>query len=911
MRITFVYPQTLWLLALVPLTLALGLLGRRNHRQPRLWAGLGLRTVLLLAIILALAGMQLRLKVDTLTTVFVLDMSDSLSPSEQARGDDAIRQALEDMPTGDRAAIIAFGKDALVERLASEEHRLGDLASVPISTRTDIAGALQLAMAVFPDEGAKRLVLLSDGRQNLNQALDQAELAAAQDIELLYMPLGADLPPAEVLVESVQAPADVRQGQGFDLNVVVHSSAPSSGSLRVFSDGDLVHTQQVTLQSGANRFQIPVESQSPGFRRFRVQIVPDQDSRLQNNLGSAFTVVHGPPRILLVEGQSGAAENLRRALEAAQMEVAVTPPGGLPTSLPELAAYEAVILDNVPAGEIPPAAMQALPVYVRELGKGLWMVGGEDAYGAGGYLRSPIEEALPVYMEVKNKDVQSNLALVLAVDKSGSMGRCHCDDPDLNQSYDRVEVGQPKVDIAKEAIMRSASALGDQDSLGVVAFDQQARWALQVGPVVDPHTLEGAIGAFQAEGQTNLRAGVEAAYQALEKTDARRKHIILMTDGWVHTGDLSDLARQMQDEGITLSVIAAGGGSAEYLESLSQQGGGRYYSAVDILSVPDIFLKETVKSVGQYIIEGAFYPIPAVPSPILSGIDPSSLPPLLGYNGTSPKNTARIDLITPRGDPLLASWQYGLGRAAAWTSDLKAQWARDWLGWGDYARFVAQTVGWILPAPQMAGLEARARLEDQGASIELSAQDQDGRPLNFLQAQATLIDPDLDSRQVPLEQVGPGQYRAQVEASQPGTYLVRVGANDGDQSLGMTTLGLVVPYSPEYKTSGTDLGLLAQIAQVTGGHRLEEPLQAFVHNLPSAERARDVWRGLLLAAALMFPLDVGVRRLALNRRDFQKALHWLRGRWPSRPAAGAPRPKELQRLFQTPHHRPRKQRAAG
>jgi len=898
MNISFVYPRALLLLLLVPLSVGLALMGRRRPTRARFWGGLALRVCLLLLIVLALAGIQLRLKADTLTAVFVLDASDSLPAEEQARGEAIVRQAVEAMPSGDKAAVVVFGQDALVERMASEEPVLPALTSVPLTARTDVAGALQLALALFPDEGAKRMVLLSDGRENLGYALDQAELAAAHGIELVFVPLGGPEGEIEVLVEVLDAPADVRQGQSFDLTVVVHSTAKTNATLRILRDGQLFHSQEVRLQAGVNRFLVPVEAADTGFRRFRAQIVPDIDTRLQNNEAGAFTVVHGPPRVLLVEAQPGEGDNPAQALTAAGMDIQRLPPGKLPTTLPEMAAYDAILLVNVPATALPSGAMESLEVYVRDLGKGLLATGGEDAFGAGGYLRTPLEKTLPVDMDVRTKEQSPNLALVLAVDKSGSMGRCHCDNPDLDQTYVRQEVGQPKVDIAKEAVMRAAGALGHQDYIGVVAFDEAARWALEMQQLMDFVTLEQSIGSIRAEGQTNLRSGVEAAYTALQATEARLKHVILMTDGWVHEGELTELAREMQEQGITLSVVAAGGGSAQYLAELAQSGGGRYYPAVDILRVPNFFLKETVKAVGQYIVEEPFYPLPSAPSPVLRSIDATALPLLLGYNGTTPKGTARVALSTPRGDPLLATWQYGLGRAAVWTSDLKGQWATDWVVWDGFARFVAQLVGWTLPAPQVEGVTAQATLEDNGAAIRVEALDKAGRPRNFLDVTATLIDPDLQTTEVALAQVAAGSYEAMTQISQPGTYLVQYMVSEGGDTLGQQTLGLVVPYSPEYKTSGTNRSLLSELARLTGGGELSEPMAAFLHNLPAADRAREIWGTLLLVAALLFPLDVAVRRVMLGSRDLRKAAIWLQEQLPAHRKKVTRQEPALSQLFQ-------------
>ncbi len=446
------------------------------------------------------------------------------------------------------------------------------------------------------------------------------------------------------------------------------------------------------------------ESTDGAFRRFQVQLLPETDSNLQNNTASAYTVIQGPPAILLVEAEAGDSDNLAQALETAQMRITRVNAADMPAALSSLAKFDSIVLVDVPAPDLPPGSMENLELLVRDLGKGLVMVGGPNSYGAGGYLRTPLERTLPVDMDLRDQEIQSNLALVLAVDKSGSMGRCHCANPDLNQSYVPQYSGQAKVDIAKEAVMRAATALGDQDYLGVLAFDSQPRWAVEPTQALDPYDLEQAIVSIQADGQTNLQAGLTAAYQALENVEARRKHIILLTDGWVHTGELHTLAQQMKSRGITLSIVAAGDGSALYLQEVASLGGGQYYPAASSLDVPDFFLKETIQSAGRYIIEGAFYPIQASPSPLLRSLDPQSFPYLLGYNGVSAKKTARLDLITAQGDPLLASWQYGLGRSVAWTSDLKGQWAASWVDWQDFGRFAAQMVAYTVPASHLDGL---------------------------------------------------------------------------------------------------------------------------------------------------------------------------------------------------------------
>lgn len=899
MQFSFIYPNTLWLLLLIPVTIGLALAGPRRPTKRRFITGLILRTLLLASLIFAIAGFQVHLKTDVLTTIFLLDVSDSVPTQQQEQAENIIRLAIQEMPANDRSAVILFGKDALVESLVSEENALSEFTSIPITTQTNIADALQLALALFPNEGAKRIVLFSDGQENLGYSIKQAEFVAANNAELLYYPIQGGSENIEVLLDRLNLPSNARVGEQFQLTAVIKANTDTSGTLIITQDGNQIYSEVVSLSPGENEFSIPISAEDSGFHRFRAQVIPTVDYRLQNNEVSSFINITGPQRVLIVEGESGEGTNLINALSSAEFQTDLIAPSQMGSNLQTLSTYDTIIFVDVPAKSVPEGVMEALQSYVRDLGKGFIMVGGENAFGAGGYLRTPIEEILPVNMDVKSKDLTANLALILAIDKSGSMGRCHCDDPDLNQTYTMQEVGQPKVDIAKEAVMRSASALGNEDYLGVVAFDEDAKWALDVSKLPGYSAIENAIGGITANGQTNITSGVQAAYEALQSIDAKRKHIILLTDGWSHTGDITPLVEEMAANGITFSVVAAGGGSAEYLEALSTAGQGRYYPAVDILSVPDIFLKETVQSVGEYIIEEAFYPLPNNPGASLYGIDTLNLPALLGYNGTTPKTAARLDLITPKGDPLLATWQYGLGRSAAWTSDMKGQWGESWVTWDEFAKFSSQLVNWVAPEQASEFFQASATLEDNQATISLSIQNEAGKPINQAQASATIIDPDLTTQEVPLEQVGAGEYQATVEVDAAGTYMIRIGANDeAHQSLGQQTIGLVAPYSPEYRASALDLAKLVQLAEVTGGGELTSPEDAFLHNLPSASFAVEIWRPLLLIVTFLFPLDVAIRRLIFDREDIQKGKQRVAAIFSKRPVQSSSEPRVLENLFE-------------
>jgi uncharacterized membrane protein/NAD(P)H-hydrate repair Nnr-like enzyme with NAD(P)H-hydrate epimerase domain len=857
MRVSFIFPATLWLLlVLIPLW-ALTLALPRRLSPPRFWASLLLRTALLAALVLALAGPQLVRPADHLATIFLLDRSDSVAPSARGQAEAFVREALGAARPGDQAAVVAFGANALVEQPPTAERALGPLDATPDPSRTNIQGALQLGLALLPADANKRLVLLSDGSENAGDARAAALQAAAQGVPIDYVDLRVPSP-GEALLAGIAAPASVRQGQEFELVAVVESTVAQPARLRIFGDDALIQEQDVQLQAGENRFSVKVGAQGQGFRRYRAEIEPQADGYAQNNRAEALVHVGGAPHVLLVEGQPGEGQPLKDALAAAQVDAELIAPGTLPGDLSALSAYDAVVLINVPARALPPAALESLPAYVRDLGRGLIMIGGDQSFGVGGYARTPIEQALPVSMEVRDQLERPNLALVFILDKSSSMDACHCRGP--SRDTDGFFGGRPKIDIGKEAVVQAVAALNPHDTVGVVAFDENAYLAFppQRGP--HPDAVQNAIAPIAPKGPTNVYAGLQLAEEALKQIDARVKHAILLTDGWARGGDPLEIARRMHDQGITLSVVAEGQGSAPYLQQLADAGGGRYFPVEKIEDVPQIFLQETINAASNALIETPFTPRYALSSPILRGLE-HGLPALYGYNTTTARQTASVALLGPDDAPILAQWQYGLGRAVAWTSDLKGQWARDWVRWPEFPRFAAQLIGWVLPSGPTSGLATELRTQGTQTVLKVTARDPRGRPAADMDLHATIVGPQGFSQAVPLPQVAPGIYQAAIASPPQGTYLVQIAGSRGGQTIVQETAGLVVPYSPEYSADRDRTAVLEALAQISSGKRLSQPAQAFEHNLSGAGQAQEIGLLLLLLALLLLPIDIGVRRL--------------------------------------------------
>jgi len=877
MGIAFETP--LALLLLIPalaFTLVLYLGARRRIGGGRRRAALVVRTLLLGALVFALAGFRLVLPVDRLATVFVVDLSDSVGNEGRQDALAFLRETLDVIPDGDVAGIVAFGKEALVERLPSDLGEIDRIASTPVRSASDIGAALRLATALFPDEAQKRIVLLSDGNDTTGGGQAEAALAATRDIriETRLIGLGSS---DEVLVERLTTPSTTNLGESVEAIAEIRSSVAQPATVRLFADGELVATERVGLAAGVTRVVFDVTPTEAGFHTFRAVVEAARDTFSENDRADSNTIVKGEPRTLVLAGDQVVAAELVQALTTQRQQVDTMVPEALPTDFAALATYDSVVLVDVPRIRLSDRQLAALQVYVRDLGKGLVMIGGRDSFGAGGYQKTPMEETLPVEMGVRDREKQPDVALVVVIDQSGSMDACHCNTFNGGAGGGGTQIaGVRKVDIGKEAILRAAAAMGARDELGVVSFNEQAHWIVRTQPLGGIEDLGGQIAGVQPVGQTNIFAGLEQAVESLEGVAATRRHIILLTDGWSSTGQYDAILARMKTAGITLSTVGAGGGSNPFLEGLAQQGGGRFYDAANPASIPDIFLKETQQVSGQQIVEEPFFPILTSSSPILRGLD-DGLPQLLGYNGTTAKAAAQTVLVTARDDPLLAQWQYGLGRSVAWTSDSTGRWARDWLGWSGFSRFFSQLVAWTFPGEEAGGIEARFDSRGGKTILHVESVAPDGSPRDFYDTSAVVVGPDFSSDNIALVQIAPGVYEAPLGEIDPGAYALRVTqAKPGSSPLGRT-VGLVAPTSAEYRVLGANEPFLAAVRTATGGSVVETPLDPWRHDLTATSRFTDLWPLLLVLALLLWPLDIALRRVSVGKREFAAAGAWVRG----------------------------------
>jgi uncharacterized membrane protein len=871
---SFTNPGALWLFLLLPIFAAIGW-PRFAYRRTRDAISLIIRLLLVALLIVGLAGIQVQQTADNLAVVFLVDVSDSVSAQLRSAALDYVRAASATMSERDQAAVVLFGANALVEIPMTDRLELVQAGADPVRLNTDLAEAMRLGLALFPADAAKRMVILSDGKQTVGDAAEVARLAAATGVQIDVVPLiatdaveGTTEP--EILVQNVSVPATVNEGEQFDLTTTIFSNrADAAAEIRVLSSGEVIVRQDVTLQVGENTYVFPdLSVPTPGFVDFRVVVEPrGADTFYQNNELSAFTEVTGPPRVLVVASDAREVESLQAALEETGLQVDVQGPRDLPIGLAPLSAYDSIVLANVSATELGADRMRYLQAYVRDLGGGLVAVGGPDSFGVGGYFETPIEETLPVDMRLKDQQRIPQLTMLFVIDRSGSM--------EVASSS-----GVSNLELAKEAVVRSFDLLNNNDRTGVLSFDVSAYWVLHLqdlGDGANRDQMRAEVGALRPGGGTNIRQALLAADEVLRTDPSTLKHIILLTDGGAdQSGIEATVDRMYQNYGITTSVVAVGRDYVEWLQQVATAGHGQFHLASDVSTIPAIFTSETLLATRSYIFEDDFRPALTATHPILRGID--SVPLLHGYVATSPKETATVILTGPEDDPILAAWQYGLGRSVAFTSDASSRWGSDWIAWEGYSDFWSQTIRWTITEGAASNIETRVEQRGEQAVIVTDVRDSNGNYLNGMQLDAAIVGSNLETATIPLQQTAPGRYEATFTPAQEGSYFITVaGAPSEDEGSGiMQTTGWVMSYSSEYRVGSEDdtnqsLGLLNTIARTTDGASLAgDPEDAFAHDLHHERAAQPLWPAFILAALLLFPADVAARRLVIGSREVER-----------------------------------------
>ena len=826
---------------------------RSLHPMPpgRRRALLVVRILCVLLVLLALAAPAWELETKDETVIFVLDHSKSLGAEGMADAQTRTNGLLAELPSGTRVGIISAGASTRVLRPVGTSHDPvtldADLATSD-GHQTDLAAAVALASGLFPPGTARRLVLVSDGLETRGDLLSAAREAALRGIVIDALPVHGPSRPDARVVRLRSSRARSHEGATIALTAEIESSVTAKARLRLFENGVEVESRDLDLKGGEAAtavFQRTPEERNLYRYLVRIEGLTD-DAIPENNEAMSLVEVRGRPLLLLIEGDAGEAHYLTDAMAKEGIRLHQRPPESFPQSLQELAAYDGIVVSDVPAFQLSERTMTLIHDYVEQLGGGFLMIGGLRSFGVGGYYRTPIEDILPVRMQPPDKEERYSTALCLVIDRSGSMR------------------GQ-KIEVCKSAAIATAEMLSRKDHIGVVAFDSRAHWVVPMTRAGKKGDIQARIATLNAGGGTNIYPGMSAAYESLKAISARVKHMIVLSDGRTQGGGYEQLAQQAHGEDITISTVGVGSGADNQLMArIAQAGGGKHYATSDPSNIPRIFTQDAATHLGKLIREQAFRPQQVESHPMLAGWDAAKAPELLGYVKTIRKATTQVPLVTDLGDPLLAHWRFGLGKVTAFTSDCKSRWAALWIsGWPGYSQFWGQVLREMARNPQGRNMDVHLTRDARGARIvvdvfESAASFKHAADVHadvYFVPQGALGSAMKNIRSTQLEQVGPGRYEGRFRPKEPGVYLVR--ARTGSD---LVSAGLVYNVSSETASARVDEDRLGQVTRTTGGAMLGDTATALAAMEASHARYVDLTPWILILLLLLFLADIAIRR---------------------------------------------------
>jgi uncharacterized membrane protein len=892
MTVTFEHP---WALLILALALPFWWMARRSVvvlGSWKAWGGLALRVVVLLLLTFALARPSIVRESDAMTVLVVEDASDSVPPAIREGAERAVRDAVARRERrDDRVGAVTVARDAIIAAMpaGTEDVTLG--GHVGDLQATDLSAGVRMAIATQPADTTARILLVSDGNETAGSLEEAASLAKAAGVPIDVVPLEyqhAD----EVLVESLRTPTRAREGQSIDLRVAIRSQKAATGRLLVWQNDEPIDLDPsgpgngfaVSLEPGNNLETIPVVADGTGAQRFRAVFEPDDpaaDTVQQNNAGASVVFVGGTGRVLVVQpGGAGECDALVNALRKGRIEVeSISPQLAITRGLPYLAGFDALVLANVPLWAIDPAFDRAIHAFVHDLGGGLVMLGGPESLGAGRWLDSETEKALPVRLDPPQTRQIMRGALAILLHS--------CEMPEGN--YWGVQVATSAIDALSSQDYCGLISLGGSGSAG--RMKNGYGWGYPIQIVGDKSAARNAAKSMPVGDMPSFTTPMEMILEEMEKLRAGQKHAIVISDG-DPSAPPPELLNDFKAAKVTVTtVLLAGSGAGglghggpedhRKMQAIATKTGGRFYRVEDPRKLPQIFIQEASLVSRSLIVEGNFVPqvLPSASGP-LAGFD--SLPPLRGYVLCVPRGGLAQDVAVVRNkdgtDPIFSYWNYGLGRSIAFAGDVGGRWGSAWAGWGRFQAFWEQSIRWVMRPSMPQDVSVTTRIDGDRAVIDVETREQSaGGFAAEARAEARLVSPEGKVRELPLRQVGPGRFTAEFDAAQAGAYLAnvafaRAGTDGGDSRSGSVQAAVSVPYPAEYRAVRDNAALLRTVAERTGGRVLRVADAATWElfdrsDLGASRTARALWQLAAILAAVLILVDVAWRRIAFDRRD--------------------------------------------
>lgn len=869
--VQFDQPVRLWLFpVLVVLTIWIGRKSLAGLGSATRWIALAARVLVLALLTGALAEPHLRDESTDVSVTFIHDSSRSVPSHIQKQVDRYIEDAAEDQRRpGDRLGLITVAKDSRVIILPSAVANQIERSSVGNINATNLEDGVDLALATRPNDAATRIVIASDGNETEGSLLRATQKARAANVPIDVLPFRYSID-SEVIVERVQVPATARKGQTITVKPIIRATKTTSGTLTILLDGqplDLSPDQpgagiHIELQQGLNTPAIQLPAIRAGPHEFQAVFEPDNpadDAIVENNRALGITFVSGEGKVLLISDDPNLSRPLIEALNTTRVAVEERNGAQIPETLTELNGYDAIVLVNQPIYNFSEDQQQQLAQYVHDSGGGLVVIGGPDSFGAGGWIGSDLEDALPIQLDPPQKRQMPRGALVLVIHS--------------------VEISA-SVFFGQKICQAAVDALSRRDLVGIVEYDWRGGtdWVYPISEIGDGIGVRQAINNLQFGDMPSFVPSLQLTLKDLSRADAAQKHVIIISDG-----DPSPPSRTLLqgfiDNNITISTVAIAShgtidlGKMRWMANFTK---GRYYNIPrgQEATIPRIFIKEAQTIRRALIWEGnPFQPATTpLPAESMAGID--AVPPISGYViAAQREGLALATLIGKEDDPICAQWQYGLGKVVTFTSDASSKWAPQWLAWDQFNQFWEQHIRWAMRPSGSANVDVITRSEGDWTRVEVRAYTLAGDPLEFADFRARVANPDGDAQPLNLRQIGAGLWEGRFRSDLPGSYIMSMlyaaPAQDGSSPIeGSVQAAVTRPFSDEFRSLEDNTALLRQVAEITGGRVLPtDPLEANLWDpagLTFPVSTRSIWLAVATVAIGVFLFDVAVRRVRID-----------------------------------------------
>jgi Mg-chelatase subunit ChlD len=827
-----------------------------------------IRLAIVSLLLVGLTGPEWNLGGKGIDVIIVADRSRSLPANYHSEILEVIRNIESNRGTHDRVALVGFGVEPEVEHHLDSATITEQFQKVIPIDGSDLNAAIQQALGEVDENRPARIIVLTDGEANGGNPVYAARQAREDGVPIDFR-LYERSHVGDAAVRGIELPQVISPREPYQFSVDVYSDHETSGVLTIRRDGQVIATQEPELYPGSNRIIFRDIVEQPGIHEYSVSLETEGDPLAENNVGRGIVRVETSPRILVLnaDGQDG---NLGRVLKAANLPVDVAVASEHPVTLDSLDPYRAVIIENVPASDFGRVKMEALASFVQDLGGGLLLTGGQRSFGVGGYFNSPLDEVLPVSMEMREEHRKGRVAIAIALDRSGSM-------------MASVGGGRVKMDLANIGTAECIRLLSSMDSVSVYAVDSTPHEVQALTPVTDPESIASNVLRIESMGGgIFVYEALVAAGDSLMDAEQSTRHIILFSDAMdsEEPGNYKQLLADYTDAGITVSVIGLGKKTdidSQLLIDIAKRGGGNIMFTEDAEELPRLFTEDTMSIARSSFIEADPATQPGgiggellADGRLLGNLGQGTFPTVGGYNLSylKPDATSAVTSTDEYLAPWAAFWYRGLGRAAAITLEVDGEYSGGFGNWDHYDDFLITHARWLLGGepPDEVFVDITREGQEAVVTVEL---DSDRPDRGSGEApQVFIIQPGDDNPETiepALTWVGPDTLEARFRMERTGTY--RTVVQTGEEEL---TRGPAVslPYSPEFEPreglpSGKDI--MEEIAALSGGMERVQVLDVF-QDPPRSSRTASLLPWIFIASVILLLLEIAGRRLSLWER---------------------------------------------